>query len=81
MRLDDIKFQISRIQHVVYYDLFSTTSSINPNDFAESAVIKLSLSRAVLISSTLFPVCLDYISFNLFFNDKTSFACISISVA
>ena len=48
---------------------------------ATSAVIKLSLSKAVLISSTDLPVCLEYISFNLFFNARTSLACISMSVA
>ena len=47
------------IQHMVFYDLFSTTSSINPKDLADSAVIKLSLSNADLISSTVLPVCLE----------------------
>ena len=53
-------------QSLVYYFLFSTTESISPKDLAVSAVIKLSLSKAVLISSTDLPVCLEYISFNLF---------------
>ena len=58
-RLMYIKFGIMIIQHMVFYDLFSTTSSINPKDLAESAVIKLSLSNADLISSTVLPVCLE----------------------
>ena len=44
---------------IVYYDLFSTTWSIKPNSFAISGVIKLSLSRAFLISSTDLPVCFE----------------------
>ena len=66
IRLNDIKIQISYVQHIVCYALFSTTSSINPKDLAVSAVIKLSLSSAVLISSTFLPVCLEYISLSLF---------------
>ena len=44
---------------IVVYSLFSTTLSINPKSFALSGVMKLSLSRADLISSTDFPVCLE----------------------
>ena len=57
--LNLIKFQINLSQYVVYYILFSTTSSIRPNDLATSAVIKLSLSRALLISSTDLFVCFE----------------------
>ena len=46
-------------QHLVDHDLFSTTSSIKPNFFASIGVIKLSLSKAILISSTPFPVCFE----------------------
>ena len=53
--------QVSNItfQYMVFYDLFSTTSSIKPKDTAVSAVIKLSLSKADLISSTDLPVCFE----------------------
>ena len=45
--------------YIVSYCLLSTTLSINPNSFAFSGVIKLSLSKATLISSTDLPVCLE----------------------
>ena len=45
--------------YVVSYCLLSTTLSIKPKSFAFSGVIKLSLSKEVLISSTDFPVCLE----------------------
>ena len=54
-----IKFGFSHFQYMVCYDLFSTTSSIRPKDLAVSAVIKLSLSKADLISSTDLFVCLE----------------------
>ena len=54
-----IKFQILQILYMVCYDLLSTTSSIKPKDLASSAVIKLSLSKAFLISSTDFSVCFE----------------------
>ncbi len=58
-RLLLIKFALFTFQHMVFYNLFSTTSSIKPKDFAASAVIKLSLSKADFISSTDLPVCLE----------------------
>ena len=58
-RLLLIKFGMSHIQYIVFYDLFSTTSSIKPKSLATFAVIKLSLSKADLTSSTDLPVCLE----------------------
>ena len=45
--------------YVVNYCLLTTTLSISPKSFALSGVIKLSLSRADLISSTDLFVCLE----------------------
>ena len=53
----------------------------NPKSFADSGVIKLSRSRAFFISSTDLLVCFEYISLRRFFNERTSLAWISISVA
>ena len=49
---------VNKLYVVINY-LLSTTLSIKPNSFALSGVIKLSLSKASLISATDLPVCLE----------------------
>ena len=49
---------VNKLYVVINY-LLSTTLSINPKSFALSGVIKLSLSSALEISSTDFPVCFE----------------------
>ena len=45
--------------YIVNYSRLTTTLSIKPKSFAFSGVIKLSLSKAVFISSTDLPVCFE----------------------
>ena len=46
-------------QYIVNQSLLCTTLSIKPKSFANSGVIKLSLSSAALISSAVLPVCFE----------------------